>query len=182
MLNYTPLANYREIAYYIEEKTQKRDKMLTDAQAAVERRQFFERFQQEHGETVKSVELAELRGSTTVYRELGLEVQSGKSALIGLLVFCTDSTFFYLPPSENYFSAIIRKAAHAKEPVEQTVNLSGLSGLKFSLPRRSFFSFLSSGFKRTICAAFTSRTDSPMYFEFILNKKAEKVLPLLSRQ
>ena len=171
MLNYTPLANYREIAYYIEEKTQKRDKMLTDAQAAVERRQFFERFQQEHGETVKSVELAELRGSTRVYREL-----------IGLLVFCTDSTFFYLPPSENYFSAIIRKAAHAKEPVEQTVNLSGLSGLKFSLPRRSFFSFLSSGFKRTICVAFTSRTDSPMYFEFILNKKAEKVLPLLSRQ
>ncbi len=144
--------------------------MLTDAQAAVERKKFFEKFEAEHNDKVEGAELATINATNTALRELNLHIQAGKVQLLGIVLFCKESIWFYVPESENYFSALVRKASHTEEEKPQSVCISALPSLKWALPRKTFFSFLSYEHKHTVCLIFSAKEGKTMYFDVIINQ------------
>lgn len=142
-----------------------------------EQKKFITYFEEKYNEKVKSFELAELRGSQKVIEILNLKQANFQDSLWGLLVFCKDSTYFYISPHESYISFFIRKSSGEEEPQEQCIKLSD-KNIRYSLLEKKWFNFLNSEINRTINCQLISENET-CNFSFILNKKAADILSLV---
>lgn len=138
-------------------------------------KKFAEEFSQNVGESVQRVELAELCAEKVVLDEMNISSTSGTSSVWGLVVFCEKSLYFYVSPSENYFTAMIRAAAKSDAPREQILRMSDMSNLDAFLPRQTFLSFLSYEHTHKINFSFTSSNGGAQTFSLVFNKKAQEV-------
>ncbi|MFA6856234.1 MAG: hypothetical protein WCR31_03400 [Treponema sp.] len=144
---------------------------MTQAQ---EQKQFFADFGKKINDTVESIELASIQADKSTYDALGLKLTAGKLELWGLIVFCTRKIYFYVAPSENYMTTLMRQAAHEKAPEEQFITVSSLEEFKTSVPPRKWYSFLLNESKYCIEASF--RYDgTTRHFSFVTHKPAFEI-------
>ncbi|MBQ3686739.1 MAG: hypothetical protein II932_02795, partial [Treponema sp.] len=113
-------------------------------------RKFREEFGAKVHDEVQEMELAELRADSGVYQDLNLK--SYRPSVWGLLVFCRKETWYYVVEQESYLSFFMKGAGKTEE---RTVCLSQLSDIHFSLPKRTFFSFMNPELARSINATYT---------------------------
>ncbi|MBQ9494381.1 MAG: hypothetical protein IJR50_01930 [Treponema sp.] len=118
-------------------------------------RQFFTQFGSKVGDTVDSVELVCMSADKITYDALNLRVQGGRTDIWGLLVFCKNSTYFYVMPYENYMTTLIRQMTHDDMPQEQLVDLRAVENFCVALPQKKWYSFLFFDAKHTLDASFT---------------------------
>jgi hypothetical protein len=117
-------------------------------------KQFVADFEKKVSDTVESMELACLKADKDTYNALDLHIPLGCIELWGLIVFCSRRMYFYVPPSENYMTALMRQAAHENAPSEQLLDLSAFSDFKTFIPLRKWYSFLFSESAHRIDASF----------------------------
>ena len=138
-----------------------------------------QRFRKEFGakvhDDVEAVEFAELRAGGSVYQDLNLK--SYRTSVWGLIVFCKKSVWYYVAEQESYLSFFMKGAGKTEERI---VSLSGLSDISFSLPHRSFFSFLNPELARSINASYTNLNGDRREFVLILNRKADGIFRRLA--
>lgn len=104
-------------------------------------------FQTKTGDIVQSIEMVNLQASEEVFNVLKLTPQAEEQTLWGLLVFCKQKSFFYVPSSESMMSSLYRVASNGELPSEQLVCLSDLNDFQvvYTKPRWLFdskFQFL----------------------------------------
>jgi hypothetical protein len=139
-----------------------------------EQKQFFADFGKKINDTVESIELASIQADKSTYDALGLKLTAGKLELWGLIVFCTQKIYFYIAPSENYMTTMMRQATHEKTPEEQFITVSSLEEFKTTIPSRKWYSFLFNESKYRIDASF--RYDGiTRYFSFATHKPAFEI-------
>jgi hypothetical protein len=117
-------------------------------------KQFVADFEKKVSNTVESMELACLKADKNTYNALGLHIPPGCIELWGLIVFCSQKMYFYVPPSENYMTALMRQAAHENAPSEQLLDLSAFGDFKTFISPRKWYSFLFSESTHRIDASF----------------------------
>jgi hypothetical protein len=139
-----------------------------------EQKQFITDFGFKTGDTVAAIELASVQADKETYKALGLSLPAGKIELWGLIVFCTKEIYFYVSPSENYITAMMRQASHEKAPEEQFISISALEGFKTVLPPRRWYSFIFNETKYRIDASFL-RDGIIHHFSFTTHKPAFEI-------
>lgn len=136
---------------------------------------FFDEFSQKVGDKVVDVDMAELRAEKFVYDEMGMTPQPSQKSIWGLAVFCEHGFYFYVSPSENFFTAMFRVAAHSEPPKEQMLAVHEIPNLKVALPKNNFFSRFSYEHSRRVDFSFSAQNGGEYPFSLIFNKKAEAV-------
>ncbi|HAH62974.1 MAG TPA: hypothetical protein DCL73_12865 [Treponema sp.] len=139
-----------------------------------EQKEFFADFGNKTGDTVTAIELASINAGKETYRALGLALPAGRIEIWGLIVFCTQGLYFYVAPSENYITAMMRQASHEKAPEEQFISISSLEEFKTSLPPRKWYSVIFNESKYRIDASFR-RDGITHYFSFTTHKPAFEI-------
>lgn len=138
---------------------------------------FFKDFADRFGESVLSIEMANIEAGDGILNKMGLYLPQGAAALWGLLVFCeSKKVYFYVHPSESMMSAMMRVARQGEGPKEQNVCLSDLEGFKVLEPKKHWYDFFDSGAKFRIDAEFMSEGNK-IQFTFNTQKKSQEVLP-----
>ena len=140
-------------------------------------RKFREEFGAKVHDEVQEMELAELRADSGVYQDLNLK--SYRPSVWGLIVFCRKETWYYVAEQESYLSFFMKGAGKTEE---RTVCLSQLSDIHFSLPQRTFFSFMNPELARSINASYTNLNGNRREFTLVLNRKADKTFRKLGGQ
>ena len=140
-------------------------------------RKFREEFGAKVHDEVQDMELAELRADGGVYQDLNLK--SYRPSVWGLIVFCRKETWYYVAEQESYLSFFMKGAGKTEE---RTVCLSQLSDIHFSLPKRTFFSFMNPELARSINASYTNLNGNRREFTLVLNRKAGETFRRLGGQ
>lgn len=117
------------------------------------RQKFFEYFEDRFSEKIKSLEMASIVCPERIFNKLGLTSQNGSNELWGLLVFCeSKKIYFYVHPSENYMSAMMRVARQDEPPKEQISCLTDIPGFKIVEGKKHWYDFFIPGLKFEINA------------------------------
>lgn len=140
-------------------------------------RKFREEFGAKVHDEVQEMELAELRADSGVYQDLNLK--SYRPSVWGLIVFCRKETWYYVAEQESYLSFFMKGVGKTEE---RTVCLSQLSDIHFSLPKRTFFSFMNPELARSINASYTNLNGNRREFTLVLNRKAGETFRRLGGQ
>ncbi len=140
-------------------------------------RKFREEFGAKVHDEVQDMELAELRADGGVYQDLNLK--SYRPSVWGLIVFCRKETWYYVAEQESYLSFFMKGVGRTEE---RTVCLSQLSDIHFSLPKRTFFSFMNPELARSINATYTNLNGNRREFTLVLNRKAGETFRRLGGQ
>ncbi|MCR5763667.1 MAG: hypothetical protein K6G00_09840 [Treponema sp.] len=135
-----------------------------------ERDLFFKEFEEKVNEKVSSLELAEFRADSPIYKELNLNTY--RPSIWGLLVFCEKNVYYYVAPQESYMSFFTKGAGRTEEKL---LHISEFSDIKFSLPQKNFFSFLNPEISRSILMSYKNISGIERNVTLILNRKAEEV-------
>lgn len=146
-----------------------------------ERQKFIEEFSDKVGDTVIAVDMAELRTEKITYDELKLEPPYGEKTVWGLAVFCEKGFYFYVSPSESFFTAMMRTAAHASMPKDQLISLHTAKNLKAALPKANIFSRFSYEYARRVDFSFSSESGMTHTFTLFFSKKADEFLEHIKR-
>ena len=85
--------------------------MLSRDNTELARKKFFDQFKEKTGKNVLSVEFATLTASLPTFSLLELEPPPGQNELAGLLVFCEESLYFYVFPTDNIFRLAMQRMA-----------------------------------------------------------------------
>lgn len=124
--------------------------MFSKDNTELARKKFFDQFKEKTGKTVLSVEFATLTASLQTFSLLELDPPPGQNELAGLLVFCEESLYFYVFPTDNIFRLAMQRMAGDMENKEQCFCLSELSDVKILYRPKKSFRFLFPKQSRTI--------------------------------
>jgi hypothetical protein len=105
-------------------------------------KKFFADFSAKVHDTAESVDLAAVHADSVVLEDLRLSMPYGKTELWGLIVFCSEGTYFYASAEENAMSSMLRQAVHADAPVEQITRLDTLPLFHIQIEQKHWYSFL----------------------------------------
>ncbi|MBP5358148.1 MAG: hypothetical protein J6Y69_03045 [Treponema sp.] len=137
-------------------------------------KEFYEEFERKYGRAVQKLEFAQLRGSNKAFSDLNLVPYMGELTLSGVLVFCSDSLYFYSFPKESYMGIVKKDLYDNPDNVSQCICLSELRNIKAEFPKQGRFSFLFPEKSRNI--SFSAQgPSSTIYFTLAFLKKADMI-------
>ena len=142
----------------------------------VKKQEFIENFSKKIEDSVLYTEPVELKAAGSAFRELNIKADNSDTSVWGLLIICIKTVYFFIPPSENYFTAMLLKTANKVTTDEQLVDFKNLKNLKLMLPRKTFISIFNSKHERTINAQFTPKNGGTELFSLLLTNEAYPVL------
>jgi len=154
--------------------------MRTDIKTIEQRKKIIARIEKNLGKKIDSFELVELRGEISAIHKLGINPKAEVGSAWGLIIFCENEVFFYYPATEGMFDFFFRQNSGDGPLEDQFIRFNDFDDFKFTLPKKSLFSFLSPETNCTIIVSAKIKGEA-IYFNFALMNKALPVLEKLEK-